>query len=332
MQGGRAVTEAFAQLARDERSVLTFEPPSAAENGWQSSASVDGDNAGVHYSTMNFRRGFVFGPDIVGSLGLEVRQLREESAISHGAAGSYATEVGLSREGIAGPFYGRVGATGGFAVQPLAQTVPTGSLAFTGRYYAWSGSVELSTEPAYTSLRTLASIIPQGEGSTPLTESGAALSFAGPVGKANVALGIRRMSISDDNQRTEKEAYVRLPVSPALSLIYWGSGIDFARSSAMYWSPQGYASHSAGLELAARQLRGWSLLMRALPGMALTTEQPFVHSIVADTSAEKWRFQFSTGGELAYRKPGWETGLGFDWGRVANYTRTSLSFRVSLAR
>ena len=51
-----------------------------------------------------------------------------------------------------------------------------------------------------------------------------------------------------------------------------------------------------------------------------------------DTSAHQLRFQFSTGGELAYRKPGWETGIGFDWGRVASYSRTSLSFRVALVR
>jgi len=84
------------------------------------------------------------------------------------------------------------------------------------------------------------------------------------------------------------------------------------------------------MELAARQLRGWSLLMRVMPGLANTTEQPF--SAVADTSTQKLRFQFSTGGELAYRRPGWETGIGFNWGRVANYSRTSLDVRITLGR
>lgn len=332
MRGGRPVTEAFAQLARDERSVLTFEPPSAAEGGWQSNASADGDNGGVHYSTVDFRRGFTFGPGIVGSAGLEVRQLREESASSHGAAGGYATEFGLSREGIAGAFYGRVGATAGFVAQPLAQTVPTASLALTGRFYAWSGSVQVSTAPAYPSLRTLASIIPFGEGSKPLTETGAAFSLAGPLGPANVALGLRRVSISDENDRTDKQAYVRFPLNPALSAIYWGTSIAFGQPSTMYWSPQDYTSNSLGLELAARQLRGWSLLMRVLPGVASTTDTPFTHSSVAETSPQRLRFQFSTGGELAYRRPGWETGIGFDWGRVASYSRTSLSARVVLDR
>jgi len=332
MRGGRPVIEAFAQLARDERSVLTFEPPSAAEGGWQSNASADGDNGGVHYSTVDFRRGFRFGPGFVGSVGLEVRQLREESASSAGAAGGYATELGVAREGITGAFYGRVGATAGFVAQPLAQTVPTASLALTGRFYAWSGSAQLSTAPAYPELRTLASIIPLGEGSKPLTETGAAFSLAGPLGPANVALGLRRVSISDENNRTDKQAYVRFPLNPALSAIYWGSSIAFGRSSAMYWSPQDYTSNSLGLELAARQLRGWSLLMRMLPGVASTTDMPFIHSADADTSAQRLRFQFSTGGELAYRRPGWETGIGFDWGRVASYSRTNLSARVTLDR
>ena len=332
MRGGRPVTEAFAQLARDERSVLTFEPPSAAENGWQSNASADGDNGGVHYSTVDFRRGFEFGPGIIGSAGLEARQLREASATSQGAADSYATELGLSREGIAGAFYGRVGASAGFVAQQIAQTVPTASVALTGRYYAWSGSVELSSVPAYPSLRSLASIIPFGVGSKPLTEAGAALSFAGPLGPADIALGLRRVSISDNNQRTEKEAYARYPLNPALSIIYWGSSIAFARASAMYWSPRDYASNSLGLELAARQLRGWSLLLRVLPGVASTTDAPFIHSAAADTSAQRLRFQFSTGGELAYRRPGWETGIGFDWGRIASYSRTSLSARVALMK
>ena len=332
MQGGRPVTEAFAQLARDERSVLTFEPPSAAEDGWQSSASADGDNGGVHYSTVDFRRGFEFGPGFFASAGLEVRQLREESAMSNGAAGGYATDLGVSREGIAGAFYGRIGATAGFSAQPLAQTVPTASLALTGRYYAWSGSVEVSSAPAYPSLRTLASIIPLGEGSKPLTEGATAFSLAGPIGPANLALGFRRASISDDNQRTEMEAYARLPLNPALSVVYWGSSIAFARPSVMYWSPLDYTANSVGLEVAARQLRGWSLLMRVLPGVASTTDTPFIHSATADTSAQRLRFQISTGGDLAYRRPGWESGIGFEWGRVASYARTSISARVTLTR
>jgi len=329
MSTGRAVTEAFAQLARDERSVLTFEPPSAAEYGWQSNASFDGDNAGVNYSTVDFRRGFTFGPALV-SAGLQVRQLREATPTAQGAAASYAPEIGVSREGIRGPFYWRVGGIGGFVAQPLAQTIPTGSIAFTGRYFAWSGALNLSYAPAYPSLRTLASVIPSGEGSRPLTEAGSAISFAGPIGPANVALGVARMSISDENQRTETQAYARLPLNPALSVVYWGSRIGFLRSSPMYWSPEDYTSNSLGMELAARQLRGWSLVMRVMPGLANTTEQPF--SAVADTSTQKLRFQFSTGGELAYRRPGWETGIGFNWGRVANYSRTSLDMRITLGR
>lgn len=332
MKMDRTVTAAFAQLARDQRAVLAFEPAAEAEQGWQTSTTAEGDNGGVHYSTVDFRRGVELGSGFVGSTGLEVRQFREESATAHGAAGGYAADLGLSREGIAGAFYGRVGASAGLAFQPLATTVPTGSLSITGRYYAWSGSFEFSTGPAYPSLRTLASIIPLGRGSPPLTDVTDAFSLAGPLGRADIAVGMRQSDISDRNQRRELQGYARYPFNPALSLVYWGNTIAFARPTALYWSPQSYASNSLGLELAARQLRGWSLVARVLPGVASTDNAPFTHTAAPDTSARRLRFQISTGGELAYRRPGWEAGVGFDWGRIASYSRTSLSARLSLAR
>lgn len=328
----RTVTAAFAQLARDQRSVLAFEPAPAAEDGWQTYATADGDNGGVHYSTVDFRRGFEFGSGFVGSTAFETRQLREESATSHGEAGGYAADIGIAREGIAGAFYGRVGATAGVVFHPLAQTVPAASMSFIGRYYAWSGSFEFSTAPAYPSLRTLASIIPSGTGSRPLTEVTTGLSIAGPIGPADVAVGMKQADISDKNRRTELQGYARLPLNTALSAIYSGSSIAYAQPTALYWSPQTYSSNSLGLELAARQLRGWSLVARVLPGVASTADLPFTSSAIADTSARRLRFQISTGAELAYRRPAWETGIGFDWGRVANYSRSSLSARVTLGR
>jgi hypothetical protein len=220
------------------------------------------------------------------------------------------------------------------AFQPLAQTVPIGTVAFTGRYYAWSASFDMSTGPAYPSLRTLVSIIPLGEGSRPLTEFASAFSVAGPVGPVDIAVGVKQADISDRNRRTEVQGYARLPLNTALSVVYWGNSIAFAKPTASYWSPQSYASNALGLELAARQLRGWSLVARVLPGVASTDDSPFTHtaSIVADTSAKRLRFQISTGAELAYRRPGWESGIGFDWGRIANYSRSSLTARLTLNR
>lgn len=332
MRGGHAVTEAFAQLARDERSMLTFDPPSTAAEGWRTTATYETDNGGIDYSTMDFRRGFDLGAGFVGSAGLEVRQLHEASPTTQGAAGSYAAKLGLAREGIAGPFYGRVDAVGGPVFQPLAQTVGAASLALTGRYYAWSASVALSAGPAYPVLRTLSSILPLGKGSTPLTQMGTSFSLAGPIGIANIALGLERASISDENQRSEVQGYARLPLNPTLSLIYWGSSIAFAKPSTMYWSPDSYTSNAAGVEIAARQLRGWSLLVRALPGIASTTSSPFIHASAPDTGSRQLRFQITTGGELAYRQPEWEFGFGFNWGRVANYTRTGIAAHLTLGR
>ena len=337
MKKDRSVTAAFAQLARDQRSVLTFEPASAADEGWQTSVTTDGDNGGIHYTTLDFERGFAIGNGFVGSTSMSVLQLSEMSAVANGKSAGFAANVGLSREGIAGAFYGRIGATAGLVFHPVASTVPAASVAVTGRYYAWSASVNIGSGPAYPALRTLASVIPFGEGSRPLTEFNSAFSVAGPVGPIDIAAGVRQADISDNNRRNELEGYARLPVGPVASLVYWGNTIAFAVPTANYWSPQSYASNALGVELAERQLRGLSLVARVLPGVASTDDSPFTHTGNTKPAAgadgtKRLHFQISAGGELAYRRPGWESGLGFDWGRIANYSRTSLSFHLSLNR
>ncbi len=336
MRKDRTVTAAFAQLARDQRSVLTFEPASAADEGWQTSVTTDGDNGGIHYTTVDFQRGFSVGNGFVGSTSMSILQLSEMSAVANGKSAGFAGTLGLSREGITGAFYGRLGATAGLVFHPIASTVPTASVAATVRYYAWSASANIGTGPAYPALRTLASVIPFGEGSRPLTEFNSAFSVAGPVGPIDIAGGVRQADISDNNRRNELEGYARLPVGPVMSLIYWGNSIRFARPTADYWSPQSYASNALGLELAERQLRGLSLVARVLPGVASTDDSPFTHTgntnPGASAAEQRLHFQISAGGELAYRRPGWETGLGFDWGRIANYSRTSLSFHLSINR
>lgn len=332
MKPDRTVTAAFAQLARDERAVLAFEPAPVAEQGWQTNATINGDNAGVHYSTLEFRRGFGFGSGFVGSASMEVRQLREDNAVAQGALGGYAAELGVAHEAITGAFLGRLGASAGLVFHPLAETVPTASFAVTARYFAWSASFDVSTGPAYPSLRTIASVIPLGTGSKPLTAFASAVSLAGPLGVADIAAGVRHAELSDRNRRRELQAYARLPMTPALSAIYWGSTIAYTQPSDMYWSPQGYSSNSLGLELAARQLRGWSVIARALPGVASTGNSPFVRSAAADTSSRRLRFQISTGAELAYRRPSWESAITFGWGRIASYSRTEASARITLAR
>jgi tetratricopeptide (TPR) repeat protein len=333
MKRDRTVTAAFAQLARDQRGVLAFEPEPVAEDGWQTSATADGDNAGIHYSTLEFRRGFDLAADFVASISMEARQLRESRGLTQqGALGGYAFNLGLAREAIGGAFYGKLGASVGFVTHPLATTVPTASLALTGRYYAWSASFDVSTGPAYPTLRTVASVIPDGSGSSPLTAVTTAVSLAGPVGSADIAVGMRQADISDQNNRRELQAYARLPLTTALSAIYWGNTIGFTRPTASYWSPTSYASNALGFELAARQLRGWSVVARALPGFALTDASPFTPNASPDTSARKTRFLFTTGAELAYRRPGWESAIGLGWGRIASYSRTEASIRITLPR
>ncbi len=326
----RAVTAAFAQLARDERGVLAFESAPVAEQGWQTNAATNGDNAGIHYSTLELRRGFGLAYGFVGGASVELRALRENRSLNQRTIGGYAFDLAVAREGIRGPFYGRGGVSAGLAFHPQARMVPAGSLGLTGRYYAWSASYDLSAGPAYPILRTLASIIPLGTGSTPLSAVTNAVSLGGPVGRVDLAVGLRTAALSDDNRRTEFQGYGRLPLTPALSAIYWGSSISFAQSSTAYWAPRSYASNALGFELAARQLRGWSVIARALPGTAWTDDSPFVAGATSGTGPRQLRFQITTGGELAYRHPRWESAIALGWGRVASYSRTEASARINL--
>ncbi|MDQ3673817.1 MAG: hypothetical protein M3365_05520, partial [Gemmatimonadota bacterium] len=293
-------------------------------------AATNGDNAGIHYSTLEVRRGVALALGFVGGVSAEVRQLRETRSLAERAIGGYAVDVAIGREGIRGPFYGRGGVSAGLAFHPQAKLTPAAGLSLTGRYYAWSASYDLATGPAYPFLRTLASIIPQGTGSEPLTMVTNAVSLGGPVGRADLALGLRTAALSDDNSRTEFQGYARFPFTPALSAVYAGSSISFARHSNDYWAPRSYASNALGLELAARQLRGWSAIIRALPGAALTDESPFVAGSGSVTGSREMRFQITTGGELAYRHPRWESAIALGWGRIANYSRTEVSGRITI--
>ena len=329
----RTVIAAFAQLARDERGVLSFEAAPLVERGWQAAVFTNTDNAGVQYSSGEFRHGFGLAYGFVGGGSVKVRQLRETRSLTPGGAiAGYAGELAVAREGIRGAFYGRAGASAGIGFHPRADIVGLASLALTGRYYAWSAAYDLSAGPAYPLLRTIASVIPEGEGSVPIIAVTNAVSLGGPVGRADLALGLRASSLSDDNRRTELQAFARLPVTPALSAVYAGSSISFAQASPNYWAPVSYASNALGLELAARQLRGWSLIARVLPGTAWTDDSPFVPGSASTAGPRQLRFQITTGGELTYRNPLWESGLAFGWGRVATYSRTEVTARITLIR
>jgi hypothetical protein len=165
----------------------------------------------------------------------------------------------------------------------------------------------------------------------PLTIVTHGASLGGPVGPSDIALGLRSGAISDGNHRTEIQGYGRLPLFAALSAVYWGDAIAFTRPSTRYWSPRSYVANALGLELATRQPRGWWLTTRALPGVAATDDSPFSITAPSDTATRRLRFQMNAGGELGYRHPRWESAISFGWAKVANYTRTETSARITLS-
>lgn len=326
-----SISAAFAQLARDEHAVLALEPDPVAPREWKTGAQITSDNAGLQYSTLEFRRSFALAYGFVGAASVNGRQLRGNSAPIVGAVSGYGADLEIAREGIRGPFFGRAGVSGGFILHPKAKSVGIASLAVTGRYYAWSASYDVSTGPAYPLLRTLASMMPLGTGTMPLTIVTHGGSLGGPVGRSDIALGLRSGAISDGNHRTEIQGYGRLPLVAALSAVYWGDAIGFTRPSTQYWSPRSYVSNALGLELATRQLRGWWITTRALPGVAVTDDSPFSISAASDTSTRRLRFQMNAGGEIGYRHQRWESAISFGWAKVASYTRTETSARITLS-
>lgn len=326
-----SISAAFAQLARDEHAVLALEPEPVAAKEWETRALINSDNAGVQYSTIEFRRSFGLAYGFAGGASVKGRQLRGNSAPLVGAVSGYGADLEIAREGIRGPFFGRAGVSGGFIFHPSAKTVGAASLALTGRYYAWSASYDLSTGPAYPLLRTLASMMPLGAGTMPLTIVTHGGSLGGPVGRFDIALGLRSGAISDGNHRTEIQGYGRLPLVAALSAVYWGDAIGFTRPSSRYWSPRSYVASALGLELGTSQLRGWWLTTRALPGVAATDDSPFSVTAISDTATRRLRFQMNAGGEIGYRHPRWESAISFGWAKVANYTRTETSARITLS-
>ena len=101
-----------------------------------------------------------------------------------------------------------------------------------------------------------------------------AATLGGPMGALDIALTAEQSRLSDDNHRATLQAYARYPLAPAVFVVYAASRVTFAERSLRYWDPLDYVAHSAGFEVASRELRGLSWAVRALPGMAWSRELP----------------------------------------------------------
>lgn len=312
-----AVAAGFSQLARDERPAAAFLPQVSDGPGWQSASTATTDNLGALLTTVAARRGFEHGP-IDGSAGVKLLRLTDRRTVSDKAMG-YGADVALAGEATHRELFARARASVGFVNNPQADAVPDASFILAAWVRAWGVALEASTAPAYPSLVTLASFLPQDDGSL-LTERSATVSIAGPIQSLDIAARRQVSAFSDGNARSSIEGFARYPLAPQLSLLYAGNSIAFAQPSTQYWDPARYVSQAIGAEYALRSARGLSTALRVLPGLAWANERSLTRP---DSIVYRRGSLLSAGAELGYRGETWEltTVFGYSRGRAGDYER-----------
>jgi hypothetical protein len=251
-----------------------------------------------------------------------------ERAPAVGRAGGvegYGADVSVSREGTRRQFHARARVRAGGAYHPSGGLVPEGAVVLAGFASAWGIGVELMTGPAYPSLLTLASMQPFGSQGALLREQSTSLALGGPLGPVDVAARRQSTSMSDGNTRVGFQGYARLPAGRPLALLVAGNTLSFARGSRLYWSPERYVAHAAGVEYAARKRRGFSVAARVLPGLASMT--------VRDTTGRRIHsdaLQLFGGVESSFQTQRWEIGAGISYGqgRAGAYERFDALLRA----
>ena len=133
-------------------------------------------------------------------------------------------------------------------------------------------------------------------------------------------------------------------MSRHLFVVYNGEAESFSSRSTLYWDPMRYVTHAIGAEVATHTTHGWSVAVRALPGVAFSRElnrgpdfvigapnpPPANRGTVINRSA----FQLTSSGDATYRASWWEgvVGLGYGRARAGDYQRVSVNVAVRVLR
>ena len=319
---------AMARLARDERPPVGLLPDVYGDaRGWRAATVTSGDNLGVNLTTATLRRGtWLAGFD--ASAGVKLRRIASSASSPLDDGSAFGADVALSREGTRGRMYGRVRGRVGFLAHPAAEMAPEGGIAAVGFYDAWGLGFDLDVGPAYPELLTVDAFLPSPVTGEQLRKQSSTISFAGPLGAVDVGASREHTAISDGNTRRNLQGLARVPLKPAVSLVYAASALSFAQPSTAYWSPESYQSHGIGPELRLRRTRGLSASLGVLPGVAFTTEHPTDSGTVSNSA-----FQLTGSGSLAWRGTGWEVGAGASYGqgRAGDYQRFDATLYMSYA-
>lgn len=334
-----AVAAAIAQMAREERPVAAFAPAVGDDPGWRISSEGVGDNLGVHYAASTLRRTTSFGDAASGGVAIVHQYLGERSSVRSIDLTAVGAEASLAGEAGYGPLLGRARVEGGALHLPDSRFIPIGSATVAAWVSAWELAFEASTGAAYPSLLTTTAVRPLTGTGDAITEHSTAAMLGGPLGPADVAVTGEQTRLSDGNQRTTVQGYVRVPLAPGVFVVYSGSRITFAKRSTRYWDPIDYVAHAGGLELSTRSERGLTAALRALPGESWSTEAPPPETRTsrfarAPENIRRSVFQLGAGGELGWRDPRWEgaAGLTYGSGRDGDYRRLGATLALRILR
>src|SRR5438094_27554 len=188
------------------------------------------------------------------------------------------------------------------------------------------------------SLFSVDALLPPAGGPA-LTERDAAVTLGGPIGALDIGVRGERSLISDGNRRLTIDTYLRYSLGGNVFAVYSASGVAFAQRSALYWDPDRYATHAAGLEYAVHHARGWSLTARVLPSYASSDEARIISpltpgdgTVTRGSITHRTAFQFGAAAEAGYRAHGWEAAgaLSYGRGRAGDYQRAGASITVRM--
>ena len=337
-----SVKAELAEMAREERPA-EFAPSVGDDPGWGVRSDGVGDNLGVYYAGSTLSGAVPLGDNVrVGAAALHqyLGERSDQRSINLTAVGA---EASISAKAAYGSFLLGADVDAGELHLPGGRSIPIGSATVATWVNAWEMAFSELEGPAYPTLLTTTSVQPLTGAVDAITEQSATGMLGGPVGRADVAVSAQQTRLSDGNRRTTLQGYARYPLMPGTSIVYSGTRLTFADRSTRYWDPISYDAHAIGLELGSQSYRGFSAVVRALPGLAWTRDVPMNVSAInaprnraprpppfVDTRA----FQLTTGGELTWRDPQWEgtAGVTYGQGRTGDYRRLGVTLGMRVFR
>jgi hypothetical protein len=259
---------------------------------------------------MALSRGMVLGP-VVASIGAEQRRISQRS-VSDVERYVYGWAVTASASSWIGAT--NVSARAGLARHPAVRDIIFGGATLSRDLGRVRFVVDASSGPAYAALMTTQALLSWRGGeirsTRPLIARTVLASVSAALGRAEVGVAADHWRLNDRNRRTGATVTVRHPVRAGFSLLYAGGALGWSDRSDVYWDPDRYTYHMAGIEYARRLSNGLGIAVRATPGVGRE------RSVEGGVPLRSDRiFQLSTSGELSYRRGNVDIAAGAAHGR-----------------